>query len=77
MRTFYFEMKDGIPNRDRRGLEFPTAGDAIEHGRELARRLRQDTRIRDRALWIVVVDETGVEIHREPVHPSAPDTGIS
>jgi hypothetical protein len=77
MRTFYFEMKDGIPNRDRRGLEFPTAGDAIEHSKELARRLRQDTRIKDRALWILVVDETGIEIHREPVHPHTPDAGLS
>jgi hypothetical protein len=69
MRTFYFEMKDDRPIRDRKGLEFPTTGDAIRHSRELARRLRHDPRIRDRTLSIVVVDEAGVEIHREPVYP--------
>ena len=77
MRTFYFDMKDGIPIRDRRGLEFSTAGGAIDHSRELARRLRHDPRIKDRALSIVVVDEMGVEIHREPVHPPTPAADIS
>ena len=77
MRTFYFEMKDGRPIRDRKGLEFPTTGDAIEHSRELARRLRHDPRIRDHALSILVIDETGVEIHREPVYPGAPGADIA
>lgn len=78
MRTFYFDMKDGIPIRDRRGVEFQTSGDAIEHSREVARRLRHDPRIKDRALSIVVVDEMGAEIHREPVHPPpTPDVGLA
>jgi hypothetical protein len=76
MRTFYFEMKDGRPIRDRKGLEFPTTGDAIRHSRELARRIRHDPRIRDRALSIVVVDEAGVEIHLERVYPDAPGAEI-
>jgi hypothetical protein len=76
MRTFYFDMKNGIPIRDRRGLEFPTTGDAIGHCKELARRLRHDPRIRDRALSVVVVDEFGVEIHYEPVYPDTPETGL-
>jgi hypothetical protein len=75
MRTFYFDTKNGIPIRDRRGLEFPTTGDAIEHSKELARRLRRDPRIKDRALTIVVVDEFGVEIHRELVYPDISGTG--
>lgn len=76
MRTFYFEMKDGRPIRDRKGLEFPTTSDAIRHSRELARRLRHDPRIGDRALSIVVVDEAGVEIHLEPVYPSIDGTDL-
>ena len=76
MRTFYFEMKDGRPIRQRMGLEFPTTGDAIRHSRELARRLRHDPRIGDHALSIVVVDEAGVEIHHEPVYPGAHGTDI-
>jgi hypothetical protein len=76
MRIFYFDMKDGIPIRDKRGLEFPTAGGAIEHSKDVARRLRHDPRIRDRDLSIVVVDEMGSEVHSEPVHPGTPDAGI-
>jgi hypothetical protein len=77
MRTYYFDMKDGIPTRDRTGLEFATIAGAIEHSKELARRLRHDPRITDRKLSIVVVDESGAEIHREPVYPAAIKVRIS
>ena len=50
MQTYYFDMKDGIPTRDRTGLEFATRAGAIEHSRDLARRLRHDPRITDRRL---------------------------
>jgi hypothetical protein len=71
MRTYYFDMKDGAPTRRRTGLEFATTGGAIEHSKELARRLRRDPRITDRSLSIVVIDEAGTAVHREPVHPDA------
>jgi hypothetical protein len=77
MRSFYFEMKDGRPIQDRKRLEFPTTGDAIAHSRELARRLRHDPRIRNRALSIVVIDDAGIEIHREPVYPDARSANVS
>jgi hypothetical protein len=77
MRTYYFDMKDGIPTRDRTGLEFATNAGAIEHSKDLARRLRHDPRITDRKLSIVVVDESGAEIHREPVYPAAFNAGLS
>jgi hypothetical protein len=69
MRTYYFDMKDGIPTRDRKGIEFSTAAGAIEHSKQIAQRLRNDSRLKDPALAIVVVDESGAEIHRERVHP--------
>jgi hypothetical protein len=72
MPTYYFDMKDGVPVRDRMGAEFATSLAAIEHSKELARRLRDDhKRPRDRGLLIVVTDESGREIHREPVYPEA------
>jgi len=77
MRTYYFDMKDGIPTRDRKGMEFAAAAGAIEHARELARRLRNEPRPRDPALAIVVTDESGREIHREPVYPDAAKPGAS
>lgn len=73
MRTFYFDVKDGIPVRDRKGLQFPSAEAAIEHGKELARRLRADVRLNDPALVVLVVDESGTEIHRELVFPDRQD----
>ena len=39
MGIYYFDMKDGIPTRDRQGIEFASAGGAIEHSKELALRL--------------------------------------
>jgi len=77
MRTYYFDMKDGVPTRDRKGIEFATAAGAIEHSKEIARRLRNEPRLRDPALSIVVIDESGREIHREPVHPDAAKLGVS
>lgn len=69
MRTYYFDIKDGIPARDRQGIEFASAGGAIEHSKELARRLKSDSRSADTELAVVVVDESGAEIHREAVYP--------
>lgn len=71
MRTYYFDMKDGIPTRDRKGVEFSTAAGAIDHSKELARRIRSEPRQNHPDLLIVVTDESGAEIHREPVHPTA------
>ena len=72
MRTYYFDIKDGVPTRDRQGLEFATMSGAIRHSNELAKRLRDDPRSSDPALSIVVIDESGTEIHRERVHPETP-----
>lgn len=77
MRTYYFDVKDGVPTRDRKGLKFPNAVGAIEHSKELARLLRHDPRLKDRSLLIVVVDESGAEVHREPVYPGEARPGIS
>ena len=71
MRTYYFDMKDGIPTRDRKGIEFSSAVAAIAHSKELAQRLRNEPRLIDPALAIVVVDESGAEIHREQVYPDS------
>jgi hypothetical protein len=75
MRTYYFDVKDGVPTRDGKGLEFPNAVGAIEHSKKLAHLLRHEPRLKDRLLSIVVVDESGTEIHREPVYPDEADHG--
>ncbi len=68
MRTYYFDLRDGNATRDKKGLQFQTISGAIEHSRELARRLRNDPRITNRTLSIIVIDQDGREVHREPVH---------
>ena len=77
MRTYYFDIRDGIPSRDRKGLEFPLISAAIEHSKDLARRLRDDRRRRDPGLSVVVLDQDGAEVHREQVYPDPPTLGIT
>jgi hypothetical protein len=71
MQTYYFDMKDGVPIRDRIGLEFRTDSQAIEHGKTIARRFSHEHPARNDNLCIVVLNESGTEIHREPVYPAA------
>ena len=68
MPTYYFDMKDGVPIRDRTGLQFPTDAEAIEHSKELAQRFSHDPRRKDPIQTIIVLAESGTEIHREPVY---------
>jgi hypothetical protein len=68
MQTFFFDMKDGVPLRDRIGIEFNTNLEAIEHSQVLARHFRDDSLTDDQDLEISVVNALGREIHREFVH---------
>ena len=68
MRTYYFDLKDGVPVRDRGGLQFPSVAAAIEHGRHLAQQLRGHPRVDDPDLYISIIDESGTEVHREKVY---------
>lgn len=73
MGNFYFDMQDSASPQDTVGLEFPSAGAAIAHGRDLVRRLRGDPWIDDTDLYISIVDEFGREIYRENVY-NEPDS---
>ena len=68
MQTFFFGMKDGVPMRDRVGIDFKNDLEAIEHCRELARHFRDGSLLDDQDLEISVVNSGGREIHREFVH---------
>ena len=43
MQTFFFDMKDGVPKRDRIGIEFDSNIEAIAHSRALAQHFRDDS----------------------------------
>jgi hypothetical protein len=68
MQKFFFDMKDGVPMRDRIGLEFKTNADAIAHCEALARHFFDESLTDDQDLEISVVNSLGREIHREFVH---------
>ena len=68
MQTFFFDMKDGVPMRDRVGIEFGTNVEAIAYSRVLAQHFRDDSLRDDQDLEISVVNASGREIHREFVH---------
>ena len=68
MQKFFFDMKDGVPLRDRVGIDFKGNLEAIEHCKELAQHFRDDSLRDDKDLEISVVNALGREIHREFVH---------
>lgn len=68
MHTYFFDMKDGVPQRDRVGLEFMTNADAIQHCRDLARHIRNCSLRDGQDFAIAVVNGVGSEIFREFVH---------
>ena len=70
MQTYFFDTKDGVPSRDHKGLAFAKAVEAIEHSKKLAASIRGEAKKRDRNLIIVVTDDSGKEVHREPVYES-------
>lgn len=59
MRTHYFDMKDGVPARDRVGLAFASDADAIRHSKLLASQIRDRHPIGDADSHVVIVDESG------------------
>lgn len=69
MHTYYFDMKDGVPVRDRTGVELVSDGAAIAHSKQLADKVRIERPAGDPDLRIVVIDESGREVHREQVYP--------
>ncbi len=69
MPTYYFDIKDGVPVRDRSGLELASDGAAIAHSKSLAGRMREGKPLGHPELEIVVVEESGREVHREPIYP--------
>jgi hypothetical protein len=76
MQTFFFDMKDGVPFRDRLGAKFETNREAIEHSKVLAQHFRDESLRDDQELEISVVDALGREIHREFVHREPVTTGL-
>lgn len=70
MQTYYFDIQDGIPVRDRRGMELGSSAAAIEHSKRLATLIREKNPPGRTDLNVIVTDESGREIHREAVYPA-------
>lgn len=68
MPTYYFDIKDGVPVRDKSGLELVSDGAAIAHSKNLADKVRREKPKGHPTLQIVVIDESGREVHRERIY---------
>jgi hypothetical protein len=68
MQKFFFDLKDGVPLRDRIGMEFNTNAEAIAHCGVIAQHFYDESLTDDQDLEISVVNALGREIHREFVH---------
>ena len=68
MQKFFFDMKDGVPMRDRIGIGFNTNAEAISHCGVIAQAFRDNSLRDDQNLEISVVNDLGRENHREFVH---------
>lgn len=68
MQKFFFDIKDGVANRDRLGIEFKTNAEAITHCKEMAKDFRDNSLRDDQDLEILVINEVGREIYRQFVH---------
>lgn len=49
---------------------FSTTSAAIEHSKQAALALRSEGQAANKDLHIIVLDESGREVHREPVFPA-------
>ena len=58
MQKFFFDMKDGVPMRDRIGIEFNTNAEAISYCKEIAQDFRDNSLRDDQDLEILVVNES-------------------
>ena len=68
MQKFFFDMMDGVPFRDRVGIEFETNADAIAHCSVIVEHFYRESLTDDHELEISVVNASGREIHRQYVH---------
>ncbi|MBR0827160.1 hypothetical protein JQ596_16605 [Bradyrhizobium manausense] len=70
MHTYDFDIKDGVPVRDKSDLEFVNDGVSIVHRKSLADNVRREEPKGHPELRIVVIDESGREVHRERIYPT-------
>ena len=58
------------PVRDRTGKILAGTSAAIEHSKQMASAMRNESEPVNKDLNVIVLDESGREVHREPVYPT-------
>ena len=76
MTLYYFDLKNGITERDHAGLDLPSDHDAIARARVLAEKIGMQRAYRDHACHVSIIREDGhevmrVSVDRNAVQPSA------
>ncbi len=70
MAKYYFDMKDGVPVRDKVGVELSDRSAAVQFSKDLAAKQRMQSPAGRGDLFIAVIDESGREVHRELIYAS-------
>lgn len=68
MRIHYFDTRDGVPVRGRVGVTFANDVDAIKHSEIMASRICAENPSGNVDREVVVIDESGREIHRQAIY---------
>ena len=73
MARYFFDLKDGIPVRDRQGHDCSSDDEAIENATFIAQRIGTERpEYVGKGHYISVVNEAGQEIHRAPISSAGP-----
>jgi hypothetical protein len=62
---YYFDIRDGVPTRDRTGKDFECISGAIKYAAELAHHFRSQREPKENNSRICVVSEDGMMVHEE------------
>ncbi len=62
---FYFDLRNGVPNRDRTSKEFEFISEAILHAKNLAQEFRNQRQHPGQNSRICVISENGTLVHEE------------
>jgi hypothetical protein len=62
---YYFDLRNGVPIRDKNGLDFELVSGAILHAKKLAAELRAEHRPMMQDARVCVINEQGSVVHEE------------
>jgi len=68
---YYFDIRNGVPVRDKKGMDFDLVSGAIIHAKRLAAELRAKQAVIKPDMRVCVISEQGAIVHEEGVSDQA------